>query len=77
MTRGRKPNAVATVTVKEACDVLSFVARGIKEVNISFDSSRADVEIIWGQREIRCASVQMPKVLDSLRLLDSLTTDEF
>lgn len=60
-----------TISIKEACDVLLFLTKDIKELCIAFDNKQSEVEILWHEEVYKADVVEVPKVIDAIKYLQS------
>lgn len=60
-----------TISIKEACDVLTYLVKDIKELCIAFDNKQSEVEILWHEEVYKADVVEVPKVIDAIKYLQS------
>ena len=60
-----------TISIKEASDVLSYLVRDIKDLDISFFHTSNKVNIGWGDELFQADTIELPKVIESIKYLQS------
>jgi hypothetical protein len=60
-----------TISIKEACDVLLYITKDIKDFCISFDHKQSEVELLWHDDVYKVDVVEVPKVIDAIKYLQS------
>jgi hypothetical protein len=65
-----KPTA-RTISIKEASDVLSYLVKDIKDLDISFYHSENKVSIGWRSELFQADTMELSKVIDSIKYLQS------
>ena len=65
-----KPTA-HTISIKEASDVLSYLVKDIKDLDISFYHSESKVSIGWRDELFQADTLELPRVIDSIKYLQS------
>ena len=60
-----------SISIKEACDVLLFLTKDIKELCIAFDNKHSEVELVWHEEVYKADVVEVPKVIDAIKYLQS------
>lgn len=62
--------ATRTVSLKEACDVMMYLVKDIKDFGITFDHSRKEVELLWGEEIFKVSPDEMPKIIECVKYLN-------
>jgi hypothetical protein len=60
-----------TISIKEASEVLSYLVRDIKDLDISFFHTSSKVNIGWGDELFQADTLELPKVIESIKFLQS------
>lgn len=60
-----------TISIKEASDVLSYLVKDIKDLDISFYHSESKVSIGWRDELFQADTLELPKVIESIKYLQS------
>ena len=71
---GRPPKSevhARTISIVQACETLMYLTKDIKDFCISFDHSRDKVEVLWHEDVYQVDVVEMPKVIDCIKFLNS------
>lgn len=61
--------ATRTVSLKEACDVLNYLVKDVKDLCISFDHSRNNVDVLWHEEVFQVAVDEVPKTIECIKFL--------
>jgi len=69
-TASLKPLA-RTISIKEASDVLSYLVKDIKDLDISFFHTSNMVNIGWRDELFQANTLELPKVIESIKYLQS------
>lgn len=59
------------ISIKEASDVLQYLVRDVKDLCISFDHSRENVDVLWHEEIFQVPVADLPKAIDSIKYLAS------
>ena len=65
-----KPTA-RTISIKEASDVLSYLVKDIKDLDISFYHSENKVSVAWHDDIYQVDTMELSKVIESIKYLQS------
>lgn len=60
-----------TVSLKEACDVLTYLVKDVKDLCISFDHSRNKVDVLWHEEVFQVDVNEVPKAVECIKFLAS------
>jgi hypothetical protein len=60
-----------TISIKEASDVLSYLVKDVKDLDISFFHTSNKVNIGWGDELFQADTIELPKVIESIKYLQS------
>jgi hypothetical protein len=60
-----------SISIKEACDVLLYITKDIKDFCISFDSKHNEVELMWREEVFKADVVEVPKIVEAVKYLQS------
>ena len=68
----KRPKQVTrTVSLKEACDVLMYLVKDVKDLCISFDHSRKVVDVLWHEEVFQVEVNEVPKAVECIKFLAS------
>lgn len=70
---GRPPKVVAerTISIKEASDVLQYLVKDVKGLDISFFNTSNKVNVNWNDEQFEADTAELPKVIESIKYLQS------
>ena len=70
---GRPPmtETKPSISITEACGVMMYVAKDIKNLCIAFDNRMDKVEVSWHEAVYTVDMVEMPKTIDAIKFLQS------
>jgi len=60
-----------TISIKEASDVLSYLVKDIKDLDISFYHSENKVSVAWHDEIYQADTMELSKVIESIKYLQS------
>lgn len=60
-----------TISIKEASDVLSYLVKDIKDLDISFFHTDSKVNVGWRDEIFQVDTLELPKVIESIKYLQS------
>jgi len=60
-----------TISIKEASDVLSYLVKDVKGLDISFFNTSNKVNIGWHDEVFEADTAELPKVIESIKYLQS------
>lgn len=67
-----KKSDISDISYVQAAECLMELCYSIKDFNISLDSSRSEVEVVWGQEVYSVALKELPKFIECVKYLDAL-----
>lgn len=67
-----KKSDISDISYVQAAECLMELCYSIKDLNISLDSSRSEVEVVWGQEVYSVALKELPKFIECVKYLDAL-----
>lgn len=59
------------ISIKEASDVLSYLVKDVKGLDISFFNTSNKVNIGWRDEVFEADTAELPKVIESIKYLQS------
>jgi hypothetical protein len=66
-----KTETKPSISITEACDVLLYITKDIKDFCISFDSKHNEVELMWREEVFKADVVEVPKIVEAVKYLQS------
>lgn len=61
--------ATRTVSLKEACEVLNYLVKDVKDLCISFDHSRHVIDVLWHEELFQVTVDEVPKAVECIKFL--------
>lgn len=59
------------ISIMQASSVLQYLVRDVKDLCISFDHSRENVDVLWHEEIFQVPVADLPKAIDSIKYLAS------